>query len=107
MWGKRRWQIEGWFKTAKHRFGFHRFGELALPEGLPPQGTANPKGQGTLLGAYRWLVLSFLTFILAHWAYLSTNSYDLADWGQAARTADECMFPQIGVDLAKLSWGAR
>ncbi len=20
-WGRRRWQIEGWFKTAKHRFG--------------------------------------------------------------------------------------
>ncbi|MBD2345010.1 hypothetical protein [Anabaena subtropica] len=30
-------QIEGWFKTAKHRFGLHRF------------------GQGTLLGMYRWL----------------------------------------------------
>ena len=26
-WGKRRWQIEGWFKTAKHRFGLHRFGQ--------------------------------------------------------------------------------
>lgn len=23
-WGKRRWQIEGWFKTAKHRFGLHQ-----------------------------------------------------------------------------------
>jgi hypothetical protein len=22
-WGKRRWQIEGWFKVAKHRFGLH------------------------------------------------------------------------------------
>jgi len=29
-WGKRRWQIEGWFKAAKHRFGLHRFGESAL-----------------------------------------------------------------------------
>jgi hypothetical protein len=35
-WGKRRWQIEGWFKTAKHRFGLHRFGESALQEGFPP-----------------------------------------------------------------------
>lgn len=46
-WGKRRWQIEGWFKTAKHRFGLHRF------------------GQGTLLGVYRWLILSFISYILA------------------------------------------
>jgi hypothetical protein len=78
-WGQRRWQIEGWFKTAKHRFGLHRF------------------GQGTLLGVYRWLVLSFLTFILAHWAYLSTNPQDLPDWGQAAHTALEFIFPQIVV----------
>ena len=46
-WGKRRWQIEGWFKTAKHRFGLHRF------------------GQETLLGVYRWLILSFIAYILA------------------------------------------
>ncbi len=39
-WGKRRWQIEGWFKTAKHRFGLHCF------------------GQGTRVGVYRWLVMS-------------------------------------------------
>ena len=53
-WGKRRWQIEGWFKTAKHRFGLHRF------------------GQGTRVGVYRWLVLSLISYVLAHWAYLST-----------------------------------
>lgn len=35
-WGRRRWSIEGFFKTAKHRFGLHRF------------------GQQTLLGVYRW-----------------------------------------------------
>jgi len=44
-WGKKRWQIEGWFKTAKHRFGLDRF------------------GQGTLLGVYRWLVLSLLAYL--------------------------------------------
>lgn len=76
-WGKRRWQIEGWFKTAKHRFGLHRF------------------GQGTLLGVYRWLVLSFIAFVLAHWAYLSTNPKDLPDWGNAAQTALKFIFPQI------------
>jgi hypothetical protein len=43
-WGRHRWQIEGWFKTAKHRFG-----------------------QQTQLGLYRWLILSLTAFILAHW----------------------------------------
>jgi hypothetical protein len=46
-WGRRRWQIEGWFKTVKHRFGLHRF------------------GQGTLVGVYRWLVLSLIADLLA------------------------------------------
>lgn len=76
-WGKRRWQIEGWFKTAKHRFGLHRF------------------GQGTLLGVYRWLVLSLIAYILAHWAYLSTQSADLPDWGQAAQIAFQTIFPKL------------
>ncbi len=83
-WGKRRWQIEGWFKTAKHRFGLHRF------------------GQGTLLGVYRWLVLSLIAYILAHWAYLSFSDPDLPDWGEAAQTALEFIFPQILVSLLLL-----
>lgn len=83
-WGKRRWQIEGWFKTAKHRFGLHRF------------------GQGTLLGMYRWLLLSLIAYILAHWAYLSTNTTDLPDWGEAAQIALEFIFPQILVSLLLL-----
>ena len=45
-WGKFRWQIEGFFKTAKHQFSLNRF------------------GQKTLLGVYRWLILSFLSYIL-------------------------------------------
>jgi hypothetical protein len=86
-WGKRRWQIEGWFKTAKHRFGLHRF------------------GQGTLLGVYRWLILSLISYILAHWAYLSTTmaastsrtnaSTNLPNWGQAAEIAFQTIFPQL------------
>jgi len=35
---------------------------------------------GTPLGVYRWLVLSLIAYILAHWAYLSINSTDLPDW---------------------------
>ena len=76
-WGKRRWQIEGWFKTAKHRFGLHRF------------------GQGTLLGVYRWLILSLITYILAHWAHLSTHSTEKPDWGEAAQLAFQTFFPQL------------
>jgi hypothetical protein len=76
-WGKRRWQIEGWFKTAKHRFGLHRF------------------GQGTLLGVYRWFVLSLIAYILAHWAYLSIATTDLPNWGIAAHIAFQTIFPQL------------
>lgn len=70
-------QIEGWFKTAKHRFGLHRF------------------GQGTRLGVYRWLVLCLIAYLLAHWAYLTTASSDLPDWGQAAQLALEVLLPQL------------
>jgi len=83
-WGKRRWQIEGWFKTAKHRFGLHRF------------------GQATQLGVYRWLVLSLIAYLLAHWAYLSTASTTLPDWGQAAQLALEVLLPQLVVLLLLL-----
>ena len=76
-WGKRRWQIEGWFKTAKHRFGLDRF------------------GQGTLLGVYRWLILSLIAYLLAHWAYLLIATTDLPDWGEAAQLAFQTIFPQL------------
>lgn len=78
-WGKRRWQIEGWFKTAKHRFGLHRF------------------GQGTLLGMYRWLILSLTAYLITHWTYLHIQSASPPNWGQAAQTALESIFPQIVV----------
>lgn len=84
-WGKRRWQIEGWFKTAKHRFGLHRF------------------GQGTLLGMYRWLILSLTAYLIAHWTYLLTQFPSLPDWGEAAQTALKSFFPQIVVSLLILS----
>jgi hypothetical protein len=84
-WGKRRWQIEGWFKTAKHRFGLHRF------------------GQGTLLGMYRWLILSLTAYLIAHWTYLHINSASPPDWGEAAQIALESIFPQIVVYLLLLN----
>jgi hypothetical protein len=80
-WGRHRWQIEGWFKTAKHRFGLHRF------------------GQQTLLGLYRWLVLSLTAFILAHWGYLSTNHRALPDWAEAAAIILEACLGEVVVAL--------
>jgi hypothetical protein len=83
-WGKRRWQIEGWFKTAKHRFGLHRF------------------GQGSLLGMYRWLILSLTAYFIAHWTYLHIKSASPRDWGQAAQTALKSIFTQMVVSLLLL-----
>jgi len=81
MIGRRRWQIEGFFKTAKHRFGLHKF------------------GQGTLLGVYRWLMLCLLAYLLAHWAYISTVVNTLPCWGEAASKALDIYFPQLVVML--------
>jgi len=61
--------IEEFFKTAKHRFGLHRF------------------GQQTLLGVHRWLVLSLTAYLLAHWAHLHAGGKP--DWGEAAHSALE------------------
>jgi hypothetical protein len=78
-WGRRRWAIEGFFKTAKHRFGLHRF------------------GQQSLLGVYRWLILSLTTYLLAHWVYLHSPTSFLPDWGEAAQKALELLFPLIAL----------
>lgn len=67
-WGKRRWRIEGFFKTAKGRFSLDRF------------------GQGTKLGVYRYLLLSLMAYLLAHWGHLSQGREGLPRWGEAART---------------------
>jgi len=69
-----------------------------LRAGLKPQSIAQGLhrfGQGTLLGVYRWLVLSLIAYILAHWAYLSTEPTGLPDWGQAAQIALQNIFPQL------------
>lgn len=84
-WGKRKWQIEGWFKTAKHRFGLHRF------------------GQGILLGMYRWLILSLTAYLIAHWTYLSTQLPLPPNWGEAAQTARESIFTQLVVSQILLN----
>ena len=76
-WGKHRWQIEGFFKTVKHQFSLHRF------------------GQKTLLGVYRWLILSFVSYLLAYWVYLHLGNFDNLDWFSSAQQALILLLPHI------------
>ncbi|NJR25962.1 MAG: transposase [Richelia sp. CSU_2_1] len=79
MLGRRRWQIEGFFKTIKHRFGLHQF------------------GQGTLLGVYRWILLSFIAYFLARSTYNDSGKTTLPDWGAVAQLAAETLLPSLVV----------
>ncbi len=74
--GCKRWAIEGFFKTAKHQFGLHCF------------------GQSTKLGVYRWLILSLIAYLLAHWID-SWSWPPVLDWKAASRLALETLFPSI------------
>lgn len=78
-WGKRRWAIEAFFKTMKHRFGLHCF------------------GQATRLGVYRWFLFCFLAFILAYQAHNSQQlqHHDTLDWQAAAHLAIQLFLPQF------------
>ena len=38
---------------------------------------------------YRWLILSFITYFIAHWTYLSTQLPLPPDWREDAQTALE------------------
>lgn len=74
--GRERWAIEGFFKTVKHRFGFHRF------------------GQSTRLGVYRWLILSLIAYLLAHWI----DQWSLPpflDWKEAAQLTLKILLPIV------------
>lgn len=79
-WGKRRWRIEGFFKTAKGRFSLDRF------------------GQGTRLGVYRYLLLSMIAYLLAHWGHLSQGREGLPRWSVAARTILEEALAQTVIE---------
>lgn len=74
--GRKRWAIEGFFKTAKHQFGLHCF------------------GQGTLLGVYRWLILSLIAYLLAHWIDQWSRPPGL-DWKATCRLALETLLPSV------------
>src|SRR3982751_3408753 len=79
-WGKRRWRIEGFFKTAKGRFSLDRF------------------GQGTRLGVYRYLILSLVAYLLAHWGHLGQGREGLPRWAEAARAILEEVLAEVGIE---------
>lgn len=74
--GRKRWAIESFFKTIKHRFGLHCF------------------GQATKQGVYRWLVLSLIAFLLAHWLFQSAELPSL-DWKVAGDLALSVLFASV------------
>jgi hypothetical protein len=74
--GRKRWAIESFFKTIKHRFGLHRF------------------GQSTKCGVYRWLVLSLIAYLLAHWV-VQTASLPQLDWKIACGLALSVLFASV------------
>ncbi len=64
-------------RTVKHCFSLHRF------------------GQKTLLGVYRWLILSFVSYLLSYWVYLHLGDYDNLDWFDSAQQALILLLPHI------------
>ena len=74
--GRRRWAIEGFFKTAKHQFGLHCF------------------GQSTKLGVFRWLILSLIAYLLAHWVDLWAWP-SVLDWKATSRLTLEKLLPGV------------
>lgn len=76
-WGKRRWRIEGFFKTAKSRFGLARF------------------GQQTLRGTLRFLLLSLLAFTLSQWEVWPTPQGKWPDWRDVALTVRRLLMPEL------------
>ena len=76
-WGRRRWRIEGFFKTMKSRFGLDQF------------------GQRTARGALRFLVLALLAFVLAWWTALALGDAEEPNWGEAARAARDGLVTRL------------
>ena len=74
--GRKRWAIEVFFKTAKHQFGLHCF------------------GQSTKIGVYRWLILSLIADLLAHWVDLWAGP-PVLDWKATARLTLEKLLPSV------------
>ena len=74
--GRKRWAIEAFFKAIKHRFGLHCF------------------GQSTKLGVFRWLILSLIAYLLAHWID-QWSLPPVLDWKTASDLTLSVLFPSV------------
>ncbi|OYQ63737.1 hypothetical protein B9G53_15400 [Pseudanabaena sp. SR411] len=74
--GRKRWAIEAFFKAIKHRFGLHCF------------------GQSTKLGVFRWLILSLIAYLLAHWID-QWSLPPVLDWKTASDLILSVLFPSV------------
>ncbi|AEV17319.1 hypothetical protein TCCBUS3UF1_p220 (plasmid) [Thermus sp. CCB_US3_UF1] len=76
VWGRRRFSIEHFFKAMKSEFSLGQF------------------GQRTALGVHRFLVLSLLAYLLAHWVKLASEEKGCT-WWEAGREAARRLFPEL------------
>lgn len=74
--GRKRWAIEGFFKTVKHQFGLHCF------------------GQNTKVGIYRWLILSLIAYLLAHWI-IQWSWPPILSWKNICHLTEKTLLPSI------------
>ncbi len=51
--------------------------------------------QRTVLGVYRFILLSIIVYLLAHWAYLESGAKTLPDWGESAAIACKVLLPKL------------
>lgn len=50
------------------------------------------------MGVYRYLLLSLVAYLLAHWGHLSQGGEGLPRWGEAAQTILEEVLPQTVIE---------
>jgi hypothetical protein len=77
-WGRRRFSIEHFFKAMKSEFSLGQF------------------GQRTALGVHRFLVLSLLAYLLAHWVRVEREDEGLT-WQEEAGWAARLLLPELVV----------
>jgi hypothetical protein len=65
-----------------------------LPSSLGYSALVTPSGQGTKLGVYRWLILSLIAYILAHWM-ARWSSPPVLNWKAICRLSQETLFPAV------------
>ncbi|MFD3006159.1 transposase, partial [Thermus tengchongensis] len=62
-------------------------------------------GQRTALGVHRFLVLSFLAYLLAHWVRLAPGEGVLS-WREAGREAARLLLPEVVLRVLMAELGA-